>query len=136
MAEFTRDTDARPLILLVEDERALRKVMEMVLEGEGYQVLAATHGKEGLELLATSAPDLIITDYMMPEMDGAAMIREIKKDPQHAGIPILLMSAALPESLPERRLADRFLAKGGELATLLATIDDILAKPAPDLPGS
>ncbi len=127
MPESSRGADCRPLLLLVEDERALRKVMEMVLEGEGYEVLCASNGKEGLEALANVKPHLIITDYMMPEMNGAQMIREIKNNLNHKSIPILLMSAALPDGLPEREVADRFLEKGGELSNLLATIDGMLA---------
>ncbi|WP_304641552.1 response regulator [Pseudomonas sp.] len=133
MPESSRRTDSSsPLLLLVEDERALRKVMEMVLEGEGYDVLTATDGREGLKLLAKNSPDLIITDYMMPEMDGAEMVRRIKGNPRTARIPILLMSAALPHDLPERRLVDCFLEKTGELADLLSTIRRLLAGPAGD----
>lgn len=127
MPESSRRTDSSPLLLLVEDERALRKVMEMVLEGEGYEVLTAIDGREGLKLLAKNTPDLIITDYMMPEMDGAEMVRRIRGNPQTAHIPILLMSAALPDDLPERRLVDCFLEKTGELANLLSTIRGLLA---------
>jgi len=126
MPEASQCTD-RPLLLLGKDERALRKVMEMVLEDEGYEVLTAVDGREGLAQIAKATPDLIITDYMMPEMDGAEMVRRIKSDPDTSHIPILLMSAALPADLPERRMVDCFLEKTGELTSLLSTIRRLLA---------
>ncbi|HDZ55689.1 MAG TPA: response regulator [Pseudomonas xinjiangensis] len=126
----------KPLLLLVEDERAIRKVMEMVLEGEGYEVITAENGREGLQVLANARPDLIITDYMMPEMNGAEMICEIKNNTVLSSIPILLMSAALPADLPERCVADQFLEKGGDLGALLVIIESFIqradAPPADD----
>lgn len=127
MPEHSGGPTSRPILLLVEDERALRKVMEMVLEGEGYEVLTAENGREGLEVLANTRPDLIITDFMMPEMDGAQMIREIKNNSSLAKVPILLMSAAFPPDLPEKGIADLFLEKGGELSGLLENIRALLA---------
>lgn len=131
MPEYRGGPTSRPVLLLVEDERALRKVMEMVLEGEGYEVLSAENGREGLETLANTCPDLIITDFMMPEMDGAQMIREIKNNKVLAEVPILLMSAAFPPDLPEKDIADQFLEKGGELSSLLNTISSMLSAERP-----
>lgn len=115
-----------PLILLVEDERALRKVMELVLQGEGYEVMTANNGREALAMLEQAPPNLIISDYVMPEMDGAELVRRVRGDTRLAGIPILLMSSAFPEDLPERELVDMSLVKGGSLETLLDAVVSLI----------
>lgn len=115
-----------PLILLVEDEPGLAKLMTFLLEDEGFEVIVATNGREGLKLLAQQPPELIITDYMMPEMNGAEMIRSIRADAAYDAIPILLMSAALPPDLVRQSLADRFLAKGANLDAILEAVNALL----------
>ena len=62
-------------VLVVEDEFGIADLIEAVLEDEGYRVLIAVNGKQGLELLARERPDLMFLDYMMPVMDGAAVLR-------------------------------------------------------------
>lgn len=85
-------------ILLVEDEIAISISASMVLEDEGFAVLVAHDGAEGLELAQTEAPDLIISDYMMPRMDGLSMImalRRISAEP-----PIILSTSISCDKLP------------------------------------
>lgn len=116
------------LILLVEDERALRKVMELLLLGEGYEVMTASNGREALAMLEQAQPGLIISDYVMPEMDGAELVRRARADSRLATIPILLMSSAFPESMPERDMVDMSIAKGGDLDTLLDAIASLIKR--------
>ena len=80
-------------VLLVEDEFGIADVLASVLEDEGYRVVTAGNGRRGLEHLAEVKPDLVVLDFMMPVMDGAAMGRAIRGDPAHDGIPIIMMSA-------------------------------------------
>jgi CheY-like chemotaxis protein len=89
-------------VLVVDDEFGIADLIEAVLEDEGYRVLTAVNGKQGLERLARERPDLMFLDYMMPVMDGAAMLRGIVDDPSLRDIPIVLMS-----SLPEATVAER-----------------------------
>ena len=89
-------------VLVVEDEFGVADLIEAVLEDEGYRVLIAANGKQGLELLSRERPDLIFLDYMMPVMDGAGMLRGIVDDPSLRDIPVVLMS-----SLPEATVAER-----------------------------
>lgn len=117
----------KPLILLAEDERAIRKVMEILFESEGYEVLSAQNGREALGLLSEVVPNVIITDYMMPEMDGAELLRAVRADATLSTIPVLLMSSAYPSDLPDQHLADRVFLKGGELGSLLATVASLVA---------
>ena len=111
-----------PLVLLVEDELGLSKLMVMILEDEGYQVIEAANGAQGLDRLEEVKPALIITDYMMPELNGFEMVRIIRRNPAFDDVPILMMSAALPQQIPGRELVDQFLAKGTGLDVLVATI--------------
>lgn len=120
-------TASPPLILLVEDEPGLAKLMTFMLEDEGFEVMVAANGREGLKLLAQQRPELIITDFMMPEMNGAELIRSIRADAAFDAIPILLMSAALPAELVQQSLADRFLAKGASLDAILDAVNALIA---------
>jgi CheY-like chemotaxis protein len=113
---------SKPLVLLVEDELGLSKLMVMILEDEGYRVVTAANGTQGLAKLEQEKPALIITDYMMPELNGYEMVRTIRKNSAFDDVPILLMSAALPQQLPVGDLVDKFLPKGTGLQTLVATI--------------
>lgn len=115
----SRAQSPKPLILLIEDERAIRKVMAILFEGEGYQVVLAQNGREGLDLLPDLMPDVIITDYMMPELDGLELMRAVRDDDRVSGVPVLLMSSAYPADLPGHDLADQVFLKGGEVAALL-----------------
>lgn len=124
-------TSGKPLILLAEDERAIRKVMEILLESEGYDVVSAQNGREALDILLTVTPSVIVTDYMMPEMDGAALLRAIRGNVRLSVIPVLLMSSALPGDLPDHHLADQLFLKGGELESLLAIVASLVARSAP-----
>lgn len=83
-------------ILVVEDESSILTALTLLLEMEGYQVAEATNGRQGLELLAGFVPDLIVTDYMMPYMNGLEMVRHLRQDPVYADVPVILVSAALP----------------------------------------
>lgn len=112
----------QPLVLLVEDELGLSKLMVMILEDEDYRVVEAANGAQGLVKLEQEKPALIITDYMMPELNGFEMVCAIRKNPAYDDVPILMMSAALPQQLPIDGLVDHFLPKGTGLETLVTTI--------------
>ncbi|WP_217474550.1 response regulator [Stutzerimonas stutzeri] len=111
-----------PLVLLVEDELGLSKLMVMILEDEGYRVATASNGALGLRMLEQEKPALIVTDYMMPELDGAEMVRAIRRNPAYDDVPILMMSAALAQQIPGRELVSEFLAKGTGLAPLIDAV--------------
>jgi CheY-like chemotaxis protein len=80
-------------ILVVDDEYAVADFLKTVLEEEGYHVLVAENGREGLARLAESRPALVLCDLMMPIMDGAALCRAMRKNPDYQAIPFVLMSA-------------------------------------------
>ena len=81
------------LILMVEDEWQNRAVLRNLLEAIGFTLAEATNGKKGLELAVELRPDLIITDLVMPEMDGFEMMRQLRLLPEFAEVPIIASSA-------------------------------------------
>jgi two-component system chemotaxis response regulator CheY len=87
-------------ILTVDDSRMMREMLLMVLQGAGFNVIQAEDGVEGLETLARSSPDVIITDINMPRMDGYGVIEGVRRDPRHRATPILVLST---ESSPEKK---------------------------------
>jgi CheY-like chemotaxis protein len=79
-------------ILVVDDEPDLRFLLRRVFERAGHEVIEATDGAAALALVYESPPDLVVTDIMMPVMDGAELIGRLRSDPATAGIPILSVS--------------------------------------------
>ncbi len=80
-------------ILVVEDEEDIRRNIQDLLEINGYDVITASHGKEGFDLVLNSNPDLIICDINMPIMNGLDMIKDLQKFPQFYTIPFLFLTA-------------------------------------------
>ncbi len=102
-------------ILLVDDEAQNCKLLEALLKPEGYATISASSGSEALMIIARKAPDLILLDVMMPNMDGYALATILKADPATSNIPIILVTA----------LHDR----SARLAGLDAGAEDFLSKP-------
>jgi diguanylate cyclase len=80
-------------ILIAEDEPSLRENLQWMLELEGYQVTAACNGAEALARARNERPDLVLTDVMMPELDGYGLVRALRGDPQLATVPIIMLTA-------------------------------------------
>jgi CheY-like chemotaxis protein len=119
-------------ILVIDDELGAIEVLVAALEDEGYRVLSAGNGRHGLEALAVAHMDLVIVDFMMPLLDGAAMAKAMKEQPALKDIPIILMSA-VSEATVRERFADyaAFLRKPFTVATLLDQVRKVLPAPAP-----
>ena len=83
----------RPTVLLVEDEPAQREVLVYNLEAEGFNVVTADNGEDGLLLVEESPPDLIILDWMIPQPSGLEVCRRLKSNPKTRQIPIIMLSA-------------------------------------------
>lgn len=79
-------------ILIVEDEEAVRELEKFILESEGYEVMEARDGLEGLAKAEFRKPDLILLDLMMPDVSGGRMFDEMKEHPHTAGIPIIVVT--------------------------------------------
>lgn len=80
-------------ILIMDDDLALQTVLEIALREAGYQIFLANDGEEGIRLLQTIKPSLVICDIMMPQMDGVETFQRIKEQLQDHGIPIFIITA-------------------------------------------
>jgi CheY-like chemotaxis protein len=80
------------VILLVEDEISLRRVLKVKLVATGYRVLEAKDGKQGLNLAIKNKPDLILLDIIMPVMDGLTMLSKLRQDKAGADIPVIMLT--------------------------------------------
>lgn len=83
----------RPRILIVDDERRNRQLLEVMLQDEGYELLLAEGGQEALRSVAAAPPDLILLDVMMPGMNGYEVAASLKVDPETRHIPIIILTA-------------------------------------------
>jgi CheY-like chemotaxis protein len=114
---------------VVEDEFGVADVVVTALEDEGYRVLVAANGRQGMERLADTKPDLIILDFMMPIMDGAAMAKAVRANPEYANIPIV-MTSAVGEAAVKDRFGDfqAFMRKPFRIQELLETVERLIGK--------
>src|SRR3954471_11053346 len=106
--------DSNMRVLLVEDAPFLRYAFGRLLRLHGYEVMEANDGREALDCLDRFRPDLVLTDLMMPVMDGVELIRELRANPETAGIPIVAITAdatSMSESRARAAGADDFIAK-------------------------
>jgi DNA-binding response OmpR family regulator len=85
-------------ILVVEDDRFLRRACEVGLRQRGFTVLSAADGEEGLRLARTESPDLILLDLLMPKLSGVEVLRALKAEAMTRGIPVLILSNSSRES--------------------------------------
>ena len=125
------------VVLVVDDEFGIANLLEDVLVDEGHTVLIASNGRQALERAAAQRPDLVVTDFMMPVMDGAGLIKAIAADADLAGLPVVVMS-----SLPEATVAERcpgyaqFMRKPFKIFDIIAVVagllDDKAASGAPN----
>src|SRR6185437_10829815 len=89
-------------VLVVDDEFGIAEVLAELLGDAGYRVLTAIHGRQALERLVETRPDVILLDFMMPVLKGPGTLAALAGDPRHQGIPVVMMS-----SLPEPVVAEQ-----------------------------
>jgi len=113
-------------ILVVDDEEAIMEMVCIFLEGEGYKTVQATNGQQGFDSLATTHPDLVICDVMMPVLDGREMCRRMQAHSDYRSIPVILMSAAI-KSFSQSELSHAILLdKPFDLDKLLHTVQKVI----------
>jgi len=121
-------------ILVVDDDYLLVESLTDLLDMEGYRVVSAGNGKDGLARLEKEIPDLVLTDFMMPIADGLDLIWGVNALPKFRSLPIVVMSAS-PKyvALPARPLrVSAFLSKPFGLDELLAIIERLIGKGEPE----
>lgn len=114
-------------ILLVEDEKGLQNIIKLSLENAGYKVMTAENGQMGLDVALSCAIDLIISDVMMPVMDGFAFYKEIRADKKTVNIPIIILTARdKMEDTFNVVGAEGFIAKPFEESKLLEMVEGLI----------
>lgn len=112
-----------PTVLIVDDESSLRFLLRMSFEAAGYDVTEAQHGAAALALVETLHPDLVVTDFMMPVMDGRELIERLRADSATETIPIILVTSTVGlDALP----VDSMLGKPFDCAEVLASAEHLL----------
>jgi CheY-like chemotaxis protein len=126
-------------LLVVEDVPNVLELIEVTLRFKGYPVVTARNGQEALELVEKQHPALIITDILMPKMDGFALAHALRKDPRYRQIPIIFLSATYVT--PEDKKfalslgAVRFLEKPIDTEEFLLSVAEILTQGSPTGPA-
>lgn len=123
------DENKARLILIVEDEFDLGATLSMLFELYGFASVRAHNGRQALEMLQAQTPDLVLSDCMMPEMDGVSLSRVLRSAPATAHIPIVLMSAAPQQHDLSAADYEAFVEKPFQFVDLLETIQRLLPEP-------
>jgi len=116
-------------ILIADDKATSRELLRTVLERQGYAITEAADGEEALQKALAEAPDLILLDLQMPRRTGYEVLRELRKDPRHAELPIIALTASAMQGDREKALAAGFtgyLAKPVALVHLRAEVQRLL----------
>ncbi|MFD1796514.1 phosphate regulon transcriptional regulatory protein PhoB [Paracoccus aurantiacus] len=127
-----------PCVLIVEDEGAQREVLKYNLEAEGFDVVMAENGDEALLLVQEELPDLIVLDWMLPNVSGIEICRRVKADPATRQIPIVMLSARGDEVDRVRGLetgADDYVVKPYSVVELMARLRTQLRRTRPATMG-
>ena len=118
-----------PKILVVDDDHVFIELMRTLLKSNGYEVITAGEGREGLGKTRTERPDLIILDVVMPVMDGYTMLKEVRKDEQIKNTPIIFCTGKAQKDyiqLSQGMDVDLYMTKPVDSTSLLAKIDELL----------
>lgn len=116
-------------VLIVDDEPDFVELLQLRLESEGYEVITAAEGKEGLEKAREVNPDVILLDVMMPKMDGYQVCRFLKFDEAYHNIPIIMLTARGQErdkAVGRDVGADAYITKPFENEELLVKMKELL----------
>jgi CheY-like chemotaxis protein len=122
-------------LLVVEDVPNILELLEVTLRFKGYPVITATNGQEALDLIQKQHPALVITDILMPRMDGYALVHSMRKNPLTSQIPVIFLSAtfitAEDKNFALSLGAVRFLEKPVDTEDFLLTIGEVLTEDLP-----
>ena len=126
----------QPYVLVMEDEDALATLLSYNLEKEGYRVVVASDGEEGMLQIEERLPDLVLLDWMLPKLSGIEVCRRIRGKPETRNMPIIMLTARGEETDRIRGLdtgADDYLTKPFSMSELIARIRAVLRRIRPGL---
>jgi DNA-binding response OmpR family regulator len=119
----------RPRVLLAEDDRALRRFLEVVLERAGYKVIPAADGLEAMKVALSTPIDIVVTDAMMPNLSGHEFCRFLRNSQTLSNLPVILLSALeRKETYHDGEQVNAFLAKPVSGEKLVACIESLLRR--------
>ena len=124
-----------PTLLVIEDEAPLRANIVRILSAEGYRVIAAADGDEGIRRVREDRPDLVICDILMPLVDGFGVLDSLRSQPETAAIPFIFLTASADKEDLARGLrsgANEYVTKPFKIADLLAAVKRRLPTKAGD----
>ncbi len=127
-----------PSVLVVEDEPAQREILAYNLEAEGFRVQQADNGEEALLIVAEETPDLIVLDWMLPNVSGIEVCRRLKSRAETRAVPIIMLSARSEETDLVRGLetgADDYMVKPYSVAEVMARVRTQLRRSRPATVG-
>jgi chemosensory pili system protein ChpA (sensor histidine kinase/response regulator) len=119
------------LILVVDDSETVLNFLRAILEGESYDVVTSTDGKDALAKIRQSLPDLIVTDSIMPELDGFGLLHAVRGDPATEMVPVIMLTSGSPDDpdhIAREPRPDAFVKKSPDVTPLLAEIRDALQR--------
>ena len=118
-------------VLIVDDDPVVRRMLQLSFESEGFDVLTAGDGLEGLEAMRSGKPDVVILDIMMPKLDGMKVLNEVNDDDNLRGTPVILLSAkatSLDVELGLKAGASDYVTKPCDPIELIDRVRSLLAK--------
>jgi two-component system cell cycle response regulator DivK len=116
-------------IVIAEDSAPGRELLHELIESWGYEVIEATDGREALQKIMETAPDLVLCDIQMPEQDGYAVVQSLRRDPRFTKLPVIALTAFAMRGDREKALAagfDGHQSKPVEFESLKAEIERLL----------
>lgn len=121
-------------VLVVDDEQMTRDLLSLMLKPVGYEIFEAEDGLDALQKLVDHVPDIILLDVMMPNMDGITTCREIRRNPNTAHIPVIMLSARTYGTAVDEGLAagaNQYLTKPIARKKLIEAIDQLINNQEP-----
>ncbi|MEA2703197.1 MAG: hypothetical protein QOD63_1142 [Actinomycetota bacterium] len=119
-------------VLVIDDDPVILELLRVNFEIEGFDVLTAHDGDEGLELAQSNHPDVVISDIMMPRRDGLQLLSDLKGDPRTEDLPVILLSAKAQKSEVQHGLdlgADDYITKPFDPIKLIERLNAVVDKP-------
>jgi DNA-binding response OmpR family regulator len=120
-------------VLLAEDEPSIVESLTFLLEAAGFEIAVETNGRQALDSALTTAPDVLVLDVMLPELDGYEILRQIRSDQRAKALPVLMLTAKGQREDRETALAcgaDLFITKPFSNAAIVEAVEQLANKPA------
>ncbi len=120
-----------PKVLVIDDDPVIVQLLRVNFEIEGFEVVSAGDGREGVERARSDRPDLVLSDIMMPRYDGLQLLRQLKGDPATRSLPVILLSAKAQNAEVQQGLdlgADDYVTKPFDPLELIDRVNAVLAR--------